>query len=111
MHRVDAVGNSLGVRRELAEGIESLLGWRKGVHQKKTETRLKIIRDSRKACWEANYDRSNGVTTRWWTKIKLEHQAGVLTMRWDFTGSSLEDSSKGSGSSLGIRREITGRRP
>ncbi|RWW71693.1 hypothetical protein BHE74_00020545 [Ensete ventricosum] len=36
MHRVDAVGNSLGVRRELAEGIESLPGWRKGVRQKKS---------------------------------------------------------------------------
>ncbi|RZS07442.1 hypothetical protein BHM03_00038309 [Ensete ventricosum] len=31
MARVDAVGNSLGVRRELAEGIRSLLGWRKGL--------------------------------------------------------------------------------
>ncbi|RWV97594.1 hypothetical protein GW17_00039605 [Ensete ventricosum] len=30
MHRVDAIENSPGVRRELAEGIESLLGWRKG---------------------------------------------------------------------------------
>ncbi|RWV83111.1 hypothetical protein GW17_00055331, partial [Ensete ventricosum] len=29
MHRVDAVGNSPGVRRELVEGIESLSGWRK----------------------------------------------------------------------------------
>ncbi|RWW43608.1 hypothetical protein BHE74_00050710 [Ensete ventricosum] len=48
MHRVDAVGNSLGVRRELAEGIRSLLGWRKGVRQKKTEIRRKIIGGSRK---------------------------------------------------------------
>ncbi|RWV78885.1 hypothetical protein GW17_00060065 [Ensete ventricosum] len=59
MHRVDAVGNSLGVRRELAEGIRSLLGWRKGVRQKKTEIRRKIIggsrktyREDRKASWE-----------------------------------------------------------
>ncbi|RWV97578.1 hypothetical protein GW17_00039623 [Ensete ventricosum] len=29
MHRVDVVGNSLGVRRELIEGIKSLLGWRR----------------------------------------------------------------------------------
>ncbi|RRT32703.1 hypothetical protein B296_00045779 [Ensete ventricosum] len=36
MHRVNAVGNSLGVCRELAEGIGSLLGWRKGVRQKKS---------------------------------------------------------------------------
>ncbi|RWW17461.1 hypothetical protein GW17_00018609 [Ensete ventricosum] len=43
MHRVDAVGNSPGVRRELAEGIGSLPGWRKGVRQKKTETRRKIV--------------------------------------------------------------------
>ncbi|RRT37464.1 hypothetical protein B296_00009466 [Ensete ventricosum] len=43
MHRVDAVGISLGVHRELTEGIGSLLGWRKGVHQKKTKTRRKII--------------------------------------------------------------------
>ncbi|RZS29255.1 hypothetical protein BHM03_00062978 [Ensete ventricosum] len=65
MHRVDAVGNSLRVCRELTEGIESLLGWRKGVCQKKTKTHRKIIGDS----------------------------------------------SKGSGSSLGARREINGRRP
>ncbi|RWW43427.1 hypothetical protein BHE74_00050913 [Ensete ventricosum] len=52
MHRADAVGNSLGVHRELVEGIGSLSGWHKRVHQKKTETRLKIIWDSRKACRE-----------------------------------------------------------
>ncbi|RWW19287.1 hypothetical protein GW17_00016675 [Ensete ventricosum] len=45
------VGNSPGVRRKLAEGIESLPEWRKGVHQKKTKTRRKIIGGSRKACW------------------------------------------------------------
>ncbi|RWW57540.1 hypothetical protein BHE74_00035662 [Ensete ventricosum] len=54
MHRVDAVGNSPGVRRELVEGIESLPGWRKGVCQKQTETRLKIIGGSRKACRDYN---------------------------------------------------------
>ncbi|RZS24817.1 hypothetical protein BHM03_00057929 [Ensete ventricosum] len=52
MYRVDAVGNSSGVRRELAEGIESLPRWRKGVRQKKIETHQKIIGGSRKACWE-----------------------------------------------------------
>ncbi|RRT61211.1 hypothetical protein B296_00040965, partial [Ensete ventricosum] len=72
MHRVDAVGNSPGVRRELAEGIGSSLGWHKGVHQKKIETHRKIVGGSRKACRD-----------------------------------SLGDSSKGSGSSLGTRREIT----
>ncbi|RWW47804.1 hypothetical protein BHE74_00046178, partial [Ensete ventricosum] len=39
----DAIGNSPGVRWELAEGIESLPGWRKGVRGKKTETLWKII--------------------------------------------------------------------
>ncbi|RWV77768.1 hypothetical protein GW17_00061366 [Ensete ventricosum] len=50
MHRVDAVGNSLGVHRKLTEGIGSLLGWCKGVGQKKVETRRKIVESSRKAC-------------------------------------------------------------
>ncbi|RRT32139.1 hypothetical protein B296_00053015 [Ensete ventricosum] len=31
-------------------------------------------------------------------------------MRWDLTGSSLGDSPKGSGSSLGTRREIAGKK-
>ncbi|RRT40535.1 hypothetical protein B296_00008018 [Ensete ventricosum] len=52
MHWVDTVRNSPGVHRELAEGIESLLGWRKGVHQKKPETHRKIVGGSRKAYWE-----------------------------------------------------------
>ncbi|RWW07505.1 hypothetical protein BHE74_00024794 [Ensete ventricosum] len=43
MHSVNAVRNSPGVHRELADGIGSLLGWRKGVHQKKTETHRKIV--------------------------------------------------------------------
>ncbi|RWV87595.1 hypothetical protein GW17_00050393 [Ensete ventricosum] len=50
MHWVDAVGNSPGVRLELIEGIGSLPGWHKGVRQKKTETRQKIVGGSRKAC-------------------------------------------------------------
>ncbi|RWW37401.1 hypothetical protein BHE74_00057486, partial [Ensete ventricosum] len=53
MHRVNAFGNSPGVCRKLTEGIRSLLGWRKGVRQKKTETRWKIIGGSRKACRES----------------------------------------------------------
>ncbi|RWW01351.1 hypothetical protein GW17_00035618 [Ensete ventricosum] len=52
MHRVNAVGNSSGVRRELAEGIGSLPRWRKGVRQKKIETRQKIVGGSQKACRE-----------------------------------------------------------
>ncbi|RWV99931.1 hypothetical protein GW17_00037127 [Ensete ventricosum] len=56
MHRVDAVGNSSGVRRELAEGIGNLSGWRKGVRQKKTETHRKIVGGSRKAYREVRLD-------------------------------------------------------
>ncbi|RWV84803.1 hypothetical protein GW17_00053456, partial [Ensete ventricosum] len=52
IHRVDAVENSPGVHQELGEGIRHLPGWRKGVCQKKTETRWKIVRDSRKTCRE-----------------------------------------------------------
>ncbi|RWW42876.1 hypothetical protein BHE74_00051534 [Ensete ventricosum] len=54
MHRVDAFGNSPGVCQKLAEGIGSLPGWRKGVRQKKTEIRRKIIGGSRKACRDSN---------------------------------------------------------
>ncbi|RWW10935.1 hypothetical protein GW17_00025492 [Ensete ventricosum] len=50
MQRVDAVGNSPGVHRELAEGIGSLLGLRKKIRQMKTETCQKIVGGSRKAC-------------------------------------------------------------
>ncbi|RWW11916.1 hypothetical protein GW17_00024444 [Ensete ventricosum] len=48
----DEVENSPGVRRELAKDVKSLPGWRKGVRQKKTKTRRKIIGGSRKACRE-----------------------------------------------------------
>ncbi|RWW28792.1 hypothetical protein GW17_00006711 [Ensete ventricosum] len=48
MHRVDAFENSPGVCRKLVEGIGSLLRWRKGVRQKKTETRRKIIGEDRR---------------------------------------------------------------
>ncbi|RWW50018.1 hypothetical protein BHE74_00043757, partial [Ensete ventricosum] len=53
MHRVDAFENSPGVCRKLTEGIGSLPGWRKGVHQKKTETHQNIVRVSRKAYRES----------------------------------------------------------
>ncbi|RZR90899.1 hypothetical protein BHM03_00018901 [Ensete ventricosum] len=56
MHRVDTVGNSPGVRRELTEGIESLPGWHKKVHHKKIETHRKIVGGSRKACRERSED-------------------------------------------------------
>ncbi|RRT31340.1 hypothetical protein B296_00054301 [Ensete ventricosum] len=52
MHRVNAIGNSLGVHRKLTEGIGSLPRWRKGVRQKKIETSWKIVRSSRKVCRE-----------------------------------------------------------
>ncbi|RRT34757.1 hypothetical protein B296_00052433, partial [Ensete ventricosum] len=55
MHRVDAVGNSSGVHREFTEGIRSLPGWRKGVHQKRTETYQKIVGGSRKAYRELEW--------------------------------------------------------
>ncbi|RRT57754.1 hypothetical protein B296_00016490 [Ensete ventricosum] len=50
----DAVGNSPGVCRELAEGLGSLLGWRKEVPRKKTETRREIVGGSRKAYRETS---------------------------------------------------------
>ncbi|RWW55272.1 hypothetical protein BHE74_00038102 [Ensete ventricosum] len=46
----NAVGNSLRVCWELAEGIGSLPELRKRVRQKKTETRRKIVGGSRNAC-------------------------------------------------------------
>ncbi|RWW26867.1 hypothetical protein GW17_00008731 [Ensete ventricosum] len=52
MYWVDAVGNLPGVRRELAKGIGSFLGWHNGVRQKNIETHRKIIGGSRKACRE-----------------------------------------------------------
>ncbi|RRT40463.1 hypothetical protein B296_00003448 [Ensete ventricosum] len=60
MHWVDAVGNLPGVRRELAKGIGSFLGWHKGVRKKKTETHRKIIRGSRKAYQDSLGDSSKG---------------------------------------------------
>ncbi|RZS22560.1 hypothetical protein BHM03_00055356 [Ensete ventricosum] len=55
IHQVNAFGNSPGVCRKLVEGIGSLPGWRKGVHQKKIETRQKIIGGSRKAYRESGW--------------------------------------------------------
>ncbi|RWW37605.1 hypothetical protein BHE74_00057263 [Ensete ventricosum] len=40
--------------RTRMECIGSLPGLRKGVHRKKTETRRKIVKGSRKACWETS---------------------------------------------------------
>ncbi|RWW37643.1 hypothetical protein BHE74_00057212, partial [Ensete ventricosum] len=73
IHRVDAVGNSLGVHRELTEGIESLPGWRKGVRQKKTETHKKIVRGSRKAYRDSLGDSPKG-------------SGSSLGTHWEITG-------------------------
>ncbi|RWV81079.1 hypothetical protein GW17_00057536 [Ensete ventricosum] len=102
MHRVDAITNSPGVRRELAEGIRSLPGWRKGVRQKKTETHRKIVEGSRKAC--RDYNQMMGQDQAWASGRGSDDVVGSHR-------SSLGDSPKGSGSSLGTRREITERRP
>ncbi|RZS25932.1 hypothetical protein BHM03_00059231 [Ensete ventricosum] len=83
-HRVDAVGSSPGVHRELTEGIGSLPGWRKGFRQKKIETHRKIIDD--------NGPRSSvGIGLGW-------------MIQWDLTRSSLGDPSKGSETRLGHAR-------
>ncbi|RWW38270.1 hypothetical protein BHE74_00056511 [Ensete ventricosum] len=86
------VGNSLGVRRELAKGIGSLPGWRKGVHRRKTETHRKIIGE---------------LQIRHGPKIKLRHQTKDWTIRWELARSS----PKVSGRSLGTCWEITGEGP
>ncbi|RRT36190.1 hypothetical protein B296_00049228 [Ensete ventricosum] len=52
MHWVDAVGNLLEVRWELRGYQEFARMRRKGVCQKKTETRRKIVRGSRKTYQE-----------------------------------------------------------
>ncbi|RWV95382.1 hypothetical protein GW17_00041996 [Ensete ventricosum] len=87
----DAVGNSLGVRRELTEGIGSLLRWRKGVRQKKIKTRRKIVGGSRKSY------RDLGVRPR------IRREGGRRAIA--------RTSPKVSGRSLGTRREIAGGRP
>ncbi|RWW02495.1 hypothetical protein GW17_00034414 [Ensete ventricosum] len=79
MHRVDAVGNPAGVRRELVEGIGSLPEWCKGVRQKKTETHRKIVRGSRKACRDSLGDSPKGL-------------GSSLGTHRDITGRRLEDS-------------------
>ncbi|RWW41095.1 hypothetical protein BHE74_00053442, partial [Ensete ventricosum] len=59
-------GNSPGVRQKLAEGIGSLLGWRKGVRQKKTETRRKIIGDNRPRSNLGIRPSSDDDVVSWW---------------------------------------------
>ncbi|RWW00624.1 hypothetical protein GW17_00036407 [Ensete ventricosum] len=52
--------------RTRMECVGSLPGLRKGVHRKKTETRRKIVKGSRKACWETSPKVSERLLgTRW----------------------------------------------
>ncbi|RWV85229.1 hypothetical protein GW17_00052998 [Ensete ventricosum] len=50
------------------EGIGSLLGWRKGVHQKKIEICRKIVEGSRKACRDLSigprFGRCSGISPK-----------------------------------------------
>ncbi|RWV88110.1 hypothetical protein GW17_00049829 [Ensete ventricosum] len=104
----DAVGNSPGVRRELTEGIGSLLGWRKGVHRKKTVTRWKIVEGSRKAYREFNHNGEKELQIRHGPRIKLRHRAKVWTMSMGTRREFARTSPKVSGRSLG---EHVGRSP
>ncbi|RRT43962.1 hypothetical protein B296_00019080 [Ensete ventricosum] len=92
MYRVDAIGNSLGVRQELVEGVESLPRWRKGVRKKKTETHRKIIEGSQKAC------RDLGIGPGW---------DDVVGPRREFAQRFAEGIEKLTGSTLGDYRKKT----
>ncbi|RWW39489.1 hypothetical protein BHE74_00055184, partial [Ensete ventricosum] len=85
MNRVDAVGNSLGVHWELTEGIVSLLGWHKGVSQKKTETHWKIVEGSRKACRE-RYSRISSKFARRFVEGIEKLTENMSGDRWKKTG-------------------------
>ncbi|RWW39597.1 hypothetical protein BHE74_00055062 [Ensete ventricosum] len=110
----------LGIRLEY---IGSLPRWCKGVRRKKTETRWKIIGGIRKIARNKPGDRrrktvrlaAGNVGDCRITGMMGQDQAWasgrVQTMRWNLAESSLGDSPKGSGSSLGTYREIAGRRP
>ncbi|RWV86851.1 hypothetical protein GW17_00051212 [Ensete ventricosum] len=81
------IENSLGVRQEFAEGIGSLLGWRKG----------------ELASCRFNHDDEKELQIRHGPKIKLRHRAKVRTIRWELVESS-RTSPKVLGRSLGTRR-------
>ncbi|RZS28686.1 hypothetical protein BHM03_00062318 [Ensete ventricosum] len=106
MHRVDTVGNSPGVHRELAEGIGSLLGWRKGVRQKKTETHREIVGGSRKACRKTNYNGSNGIISSLSIRPGSD---GAMGSRWEFARRFAEGIGKLVGNTLGDRQKKIGR--
>ncbi|RRT36159.1 hypothetical protein B296_00038698 [Ensete ventricosum] len=54
---------------------------------------------------------SDSTTTAWVVPLPLGSPGIDWTMQWELVGSSLGDSLKGSRSSLGTSREITGGRP
>ncbi|RRT52587.1 hypothetical protein B296_00032175 [Ensete ventricosum] len=88
------VGNSLGVCRELAEDIGSLLGWRKGVRRKKTMIRWKIIGVAERL-------------TRSWEGLEVDvYWAKVLDDAVKARRAFARTSSKVSGRSLETSREI-----
>ncbi|RWW53995.1 hypothetical protein BHE74_00039462 [Ensete ventricosum] len=89
----DTVGNSLGVRQELIEDIESLPGWCKGVRWKKTTTHQKIVGVSRKACRELG-------------RYRAKVLDNAMKARWAFARTSPKVSRR----SLGTRQEIARRR-
>ncbi|RWW52483.1 hypothetical protein BHE74_00041093 [Ensete ventricosum] len=95
MHRVDAFGNSPGVCRKFAEGIGSLPGWRKGVRQKKIETRRKIIGDSRKAYNGSRYSLGIGSSSD-----------DAMGSRQKFARRFVEGIRKFAGNAKGDRREV-----
>ncbi|RWV95488.1 hypothetical protein GW17_00041883 [Ensete ventricosum] len=105
MHRVDAVGNSPGVHRELAEGIGSLLGWHKGVRQKKTETRQKIIGGGRKAYREKFAGNTSGDHRKKTKRLGAKMPEAAELM--EYVGSSL----RVSGVCQDGAREFAKRRP
>ncbi|RRT71296.1 hypothetical protein B296_00022821 [Ensete ventricosum] len=77
------------MHRELAESIESLPGWYKGVRRKKTETHRNIIGGSRKACREFHHDSEKELQTIHGPRNKLRHRTKVWTMRRELVESSL----------------------
>ncbi|RRT31575.1 hypothetical protein B296_00044201 [Ensete ventricosum] len=101
MHQVDAVGNSPGVGRKLAEGIGSSPGWRKRVRQKKIETHRKIVGGSRKACRKLG-----------WSYNELRSSLGIgpssddeMVSHWEFAKRFAEGIGKLTGNTKGDRRE------
>ncbi|RRT36799.1 hypothetical protein B296_00055776 [Ensete ventricosum] len=81
-------GNSLGVCRKLAKGIGSLPGFAREFAKRRPKLAKRL---------------SGGAE-------KLAESRDVRTIEWDLARSSLGDSPKESGSSLGMQREIIGKK-